>query len=256
MINIPIEISIPKLWGEKKFFKTEWNSINLIVGPNGTGKSLFSDQLKNQLKSKGFKVRLLNAERLSGFEKRNYNYFSSSQLNQGMNISQFKDYKRYGDDFGLSSSAFVLIKERLDIRIRIEALLSDTFRKTIRLVEEGGFLKPKIQNIDGGSEYSLREDECHGLKELITLLSYLYDEQYNCIIFDEPELHLHPQYQSFFLDEIRKVAGDSSVNISKKVFFIITHSPYFLDLKTIDDLQNVLVSHNNLPPTFIENLDS
>jgi hypothetical protein len=250
-MNIDIRIKLPQLW-EGEFVKTTWNSVNFIVGANGTGKSLLSDQLKGQLQRKGYKVRLLTAERLAGFEKSNYNYFSSSGFNQGLNISQFNEYKSYGSQYGLSSPAYILLKQHLDIRIRIEAVLSDLFKKNIRLVEEGGFLKPMMQNINGGQEYNLKEQECHGLKEIISLLTFLYDDEYNCLIFDEPELHLHPQFQSFFLSEIRKLAGDPMQDPSKKLFFVITHSPYFLDIRTLDDLYHILVCHNGLMPTYIK----
>lgn len=253
-MDIDIRIQLPKLWpGE--FVKTSWNSINFIVGPNGTGKSLFSEQIRNQLNKRGFKTRLLSAERLAGFERTSYSYFSNSELYQGLNISHFKDYKSFGNEYGLSTPAFVLLKQRLDIRIRIEAILSDLFKKNIRLDEEGGFLKPKMQNISGGDEYSLKEHECHGLKEIISLLSFLYDDEYNCLIFDEPELHLHPQFQSFFLNEIRKIAGDPNQDPSKKLFFIITHSPYFLDLQSLGDLTSILVCHNGQMPTYVKEED-
>ncbi len=112
-----------------------------------------------------------------------------------------------------------------------------------------------MQNIKGGSEYNLKEQECHGLKELITLLTFLYDDTKECLILDEPELHLHPQFQSFFLNEIRRLAGNPKDNPSKKLFFLITHSPYFIDLRTIDDLKNVIVFKNNHIPTYIDNID-
>lgn len=260
MISIPVSISLPQLWSTKSFNKNEWGEINLIVGPNGTGKSLFSDQLKTQLKNNGYKVRLLNAERLSGLEKTNYQNFTSlvpvaGSFDKGFDLSKFSSLKSSGEQFGLSSDAFVILKERLDIRVRIEALLSDIFSKTIRLVEEGGYLKPKIQNNASGGEYGLKESECHGLKELLTLLTFLYDESNNCVILDEPELHLHPQFQSFLLSEIRKCAGDPKIDTTKKLFFIITHSPYFLDLRSIDDLKSILVCHYNEPPNYVDTLD-
>jgi hypothetical protein len=260
-MNIPIAIQLKQLWGTETFTKSEWGNINLIVGPNGTGKSLFADQLKEQLNVQGIKTRLLNAERLAGLEKQDYAGFTGmfdhgNGFKKGFNISNFEDLKANGANYGLSSSAFVILKERLDIRIKIEALLSDIFQKTIRLVEEGGFLNPKIQNINGGVEYGLKEQECHGLKELLTLLTILYDENYNCLILDEPELHLHPQFQSFLLSEIRKLAGNPKVNPSKKLFFIITHSPYFLDFRSLEDLKSVLVCHYNSLPTFIQSLES
>ena len=145
--------------------------------------------------------------------------------------------------------------QTLRIRIRIEAILSDLFQKNIRLVEEGGYLKPKMQDLNGGPEYSIREYECHGLKEIISLLTFLYDDEYNCLIFDEPELHLHPQFQSFFLSEIRKMAGDPNQDSSKKLFFIITHSPYFLDVQALDDLKHILVCHQKKMPTYIKDGD-
>lgn len=256
MINLSVNISLPQLWQAQQFVKNDWNAINLIVGPNGTGKSLFADQLKQQLVNAGLRVRLLNAERLAGLEKQDYHGFSGgSQFNSGFNIGQFEAIKGNGDAYGLSSSAFVLLKERLDIRIKIEALLSDVFKKNIRLAEEGGFLRPKIQAVAGGSEYNLKEQESHGLKEILTLLTFLYDDTKNCLIFDEPELHLHPQIQSFLLGEMRKMAGNPLVDPTKKLFFIITHSPYFLDIRSLDDLRNVLVCHAGVPPDYVRQLD-
>jgi len=122
-------------------------------------------------------------------------------------------------------------------------------------VEEGGYLKPKMQNIEGGVEYNVKEGECHGLKELITLLTFLYDDSKECLILDEPELHLHPQFQSFFLNEVRKLSGNPKKKPGKKLFFLITHSPYFLDLKTIDDLKSVIVFQGNRPPSYVDSID-
>jgi len=253
-MNIQINIQLPQIW-QGTFTKNEWNSINFIVGANGTGKTLLSNALRDKLREKGYIARILSAERLAGFEKESYAYFASSQIRDGLNISNFGEYKNYGNQYGLSSSAFIILKERLDIRIKIEAILSDLFNKSIRLVEEGGFLRPKMQDIDGGQEYGLKEQECHGLKEIISLLTFLYDDEYNCLIFDEPELHLHPQFQSFFLNEIRKIAGNPIEEPGKKLFFIITHSPYFLDLQSITDLEHILVCHNKHMPTFISDAD-
>ncbi len=256
MLTKNVDITIPLLWGNEHFVKNEWGFVNFLVGPNGTGKSLLAEQIKNNFSNGGFNSRYLNAERLVGLEKQNIHRFGGGGLERGFDIANFNEYKSYAEQGGLSSSAVIILKERLDIRLRIEALLSDIFNKTIRLAEEGGYLKPKMQNINAGDEYNLSTSECHGLKELITLLTFLYDPTKNCIIFDEPELHLHPQFQSFFLQEIRKVAGNPHQDPSKKIFFIITHSPYFIDLKTLDDLKNILVCHLNKVPTYVNVLDT
>jgi hypothetical protein len=256
MINKNVDITIPVLWGEEHFVKNEWGSINYLVGANGTGKSLLAEQIKNNFNGGGFLPRYLNAERLIGLEKSETGRYGGAGLKKGFDITYLEDYKSRAETSGLSSSAIVILKQRLDIRIKIEALLSDIFGKTIRLAEEGGYLKPKMQSIEVGEEYNLSESECHGLKELITLLTFLYDPAKNCIIFDEPELHLHPQFQSFFLQEIRKIAGNPLEDPSKKMFFIITHSPYFIDLKSLDELSNILVCHFNKIPTYVGELEA
>ena len=255
MFEKDVDISIPLLWGEQHFTKKEWSYINYIVGPNGTGKTLLAEQLKNQFNNGGFKARYLSAERLVGLEKKHEGRYGGASLSKGFDISYFEDYKHRAESHGLSSSGIIILKERLDIRIKIEALLSDIFGKTIRLAEQGGFLKPMMQNKASGNEYGLSDGECHGLKELITLLTFLYDPTKNCIIFDEPELHLHPQYQSFFLEEIRKIAGNPLEDSNKKIIFLITHSPYFIDIKSLDDLKSILVCGPGKVPTYISDLD-
>jgi len=254
-MNLKVNISIPDLWGEQSFQKDVWGSINYLVGPNGTGKTRFAEKLKEQCQSQGLKVRYLSTERLTGLERQRYEYFGYSLLEKGLDITHFPQLKNFGKNYGLSADAFVILKEKLDIRIRIEATLSQLFGRRIRLAEEGGFLKPKIQRIEAGNEYDLKQSECHGLKELITLLTFLYNDDYNCLIIDEPELHMHPQYQAFFLQEIRKLAGDPLSSSDKKCFFIVTHSPYYVDIRTLEDLKHCIVFQPDKLPAYIDQLE-
>ncbi len=253
-MNLNITISIPDLWGEEVFQKNEWGSINYLVGPNATGKTRFAEQLKQQCQDQELKTRYLSSERLAGLERQQYGLFGYSNIYEGLNIGRFKDYKSQALTYGLAADAFAVLKEKLDVKIRIEATLSQLFGRRIRLAEEGGFLKPKVQRIEVGNEYGLRESECHGLKELITLLTFLYNDDYNCLIIDEPELHLHPQFQTFFLQEIRRIAGDPLSSPEKKCFFIVTHSPYFVDIRTLEDLKYCIVFQPDKLPASIEHL--
>ena len=251
-MKLDVDISIPELWYAEKFVKNEWGTINFIVGSNGTGKSLFAERLKvicsNKLNS-----RYLSAERLMGLEKKSSG-FANSSLNQGYGMGDFSTYKQWGNQYDTASDAIVILKERLDLKIKIESTLSDLFGRHLRLVEENGYLKPKIQKTSFGNEYGMKESESHGLKELIVLLTFLYNDDYKFLIIDEPELHLHPQYQTFFLEEIRKISGDPTVDVNKKCVFLITHSPYFVDVRTIEDLKNCIVFHPTGVPTFINEL--
>ena len=143
------------------------------------------------------------------------------------------------------------IKEDSDLREKIESVISNMFGKTIRFEENAdGSVIPMVENKARGVEYNLKEGECHGLKEILTLLVALYGLKSSVLILDEPELHLHPQFQLFFMNEIRKV----SVSEPDRIFFLITHSPYFIDLHFAEDLLGVVVCHVNNVPTCVDRL--
>ena len=254
-MKIPVTVRIPDLWGSGSFTKTEWGRINFLVGPNGTGKTRFATELKTALDRAQIKSRYLSAERLAGLEKHPVMGHGGA-FGRGFNVQEYAEVKKQAAHQGLAADAFVILKEKINVRIRIEAFLSSIFSRRIRFAEEGGFLRPKLQRISGGTEYAMKEDECHGLKELITLLAFIYDDEYTALILDEPELHLHPQFQTFLLGEIRKLAGDPRTTPHSKVFFLITHSPYLLDFRTLDDLRQCIIFHRDLAPTFIGELNT
>ena len=134
----------------------------------------------------------------------------------------------------------VLLDERMDLRIRVEATLSHLFGIDVVLEWDSGNLVPKAVRRQSGESYRLDRDECHGIKELVVLLTHLYDHENDYLIIDEPELNLHPQYQAFFMEEVRKIAGSPAESSKQKVVFLITHSPFILDLRLEDDIKSVI----------------
>lgn len=220
MINIETRVSLPFLWGKPAFKKSLWSHVNLIVGPNGSGKTLLAGKIAAQFQKSGYEV----------------NFFHADQIEEDKVLS--------------------LLRENPAVRAKIESVLSDMFEKSIRFEKSSdGTFVPVVINKTRGVEYNLREGECHGLKEILSLFAVLYGgrksrSKRTCFVFDEPELHLHPQMQMFFMGEIRRVA----VNAPDSVFFLITHSPFFIDLRFPDDLLGVVVCHINHAPTSIEKL--
>ena len=254
-MDFEVVIKDEALWGEDEFTKSNWGPVNCLVGANGTGKTRFSEILKQQLSNNGFNVRLLSAERLSGLEKQRYNSFGRSELEQGLNISNLDHYETNASHYGLSSSAFTILRKKIDVRIKVEAFVSELLGRGIKLVEEGGFLKPKLQKNGAGGSYDLKGDECHGLKEIISLLTYIYDDTYNCLIIDEPELHLHPHFQNLLLRQIQKYSGNPNIEAGKKIFFLVTHSPSFVELKALSDLENLIIFAPDKKPRYISELN-
>ena len=216
MLEFETRVKIPYLWGKTVFKKSHWSQINLIVGPNGSGKTLLAQSIAGQFEQGGYSVKFLKSDR---------NY----------------------------SDQILILKNNERIKEKIEKVLSSMFGKSITFIEDiDGTLIPIVENKAWNVEYMLEDAECHGLREIISLLVNLYDTTGDdCLFIDEPELHLHPQFQTFFMNEIRKEVSHSS----RRMFFLISHSPFYIDLRTPEDLTGVIVCHVNKAPTSIEELN-
>ena len=229
-MNIPVDIQIDFLWGDQHFKKDNWGDITYIVGANGTGKSVFAEQLKKQFKQKGLKVRYFGADRIANLASKwdTTGHLATDRNQKGLDIGSFASYKSQSDELGQSIDALIELQSKLDLQIKVETILSDVFHKELTFQEKGGFLNVLLADKTTQKPYDLKKNESHGLKEIITLLTFIYNDDYNCIILDEPELNLHPQFQQFILQEIKKNAGN--IESGKKIFIILTHSPYMLDI--------------------------
>jgi len=53
------------------------------------------------------------------------------------------------------------------------------------------------------------------------------------------------------LQEIRKIAGNPLLDSTKKCFFIATHSPFFIDIRTVDELKHSLIFQPDKMPRYV-----
>ena len=61
MIDENISVNLPFLWGTKTFRKSKWPQINIIVGPNGSGKTLLAEEIAKIFSSSGKKTTFLHS---------------------------------------------------------------------------------------------------------------------------------------------------------------------------------------------------
>ncbi|QWK81538.1 ATP-dependent nuclease [Ochrobactrum sp. BTU1] len=242
MIEQAVQFQLPQPWADQVFRRERIGTINFLVGPNGSGKSRFARALRDALPN----TRLLSTDRLdigAGFR----NIFGD-YLAAGFQKSNFQQFKLHSEVDGWGGDAFIILEERPDIRVRVEATLSSLFNRQITMEWDSGNLLPKVSN-RGAAPYRLDRDECHGIRELLVLLTQLYNDRHSYLIIDEPELNLHPQYQAFFLHEVRKVAGAPAPGSSRKGVFLVTHSPFIIDVRSIDDLKSTIsfASDHSIP---------
>jgi hypothetical protein len=252
MINKQLSFELPKPWNQKKFETSQIGVINFLVGPNGSGKSKFAEALHSHLGN----ARMLGTDRLSGMEQnaalRN---MYGDNFASGIAKNHFSGLKSAGQQ-GSGIDTIILLEERMDLRIQVEATLSHLFNRKIILEWDSGNLVARALLGETGDSYRLDRDECHGIKELLVLLTHLYNDEHPYLIIDEPELNLHPQYQAFFMQEVRKLAGDPSEDKKKKVVFLVTHSPFILDFRSVEDVKSVISFNlNHSIPNHILDLD-
>lgn len=230
------QFQLPPPWKNINFNFELLGPVTYLVGPNGSGKSKFAFSLRQALVA-----RFLSTDRLSGMEQfPGLRTLYGDQLQQGLAKGHFEHYKQAGTHWGTGLDSLVLLEERLDIRIQVEATLSQLFDRDISLDWESGFLIPRATIAGSGVSYRLDRDECHGIKEITILLAHLYDDKIKYLIIDEPELNLHPQLQAFFMQEVRRLAGDPTADPTKKAVILVTHSPFILDLQTTKDISSVI----------------
>ena len=142
---------------------------------------------------------LLELEQIHAFTSIVHDPFS-----EGFDKNIFQHLKKAGGQ-GAGIDAIVLLSERMDLLIQVEGTLSHLFDREISLDWDSGRLVPKARRRGNNALYRLDREECHGIKEMLVLLTHLYDDRNQFLIIDEPELNLHPQYQAFFLEEVRKI---------------------------------------------------
>jgi predicted ATPase len=231
-----------------------------IVGANASGKSRFLRALRNsilgQLPNGHRDLVFLSSSRLASVDQ-----YRLDTVGTNSGIPQFDQsnlggtsHKPYFPKSEGVNRMFFRLEERPDLLLKVQTRLEYLFNRSISLDWEDGYLRPKFMQTDSVSKYSMAR-EASGLIHIFVLLAAAYDPDVKVLMIDEPEISLHPQYQSFLFRELRNVAGDYRIDQNKKLIIIATHSPAMVPLEDVQDLPGMLFCQSSAQAPFQINPD-
>ncbi|HTN46349.1 MAG TPA: AAA family ATPase [Flavipsychrobacter sp.] len=239
--DVTVDMQQSGMVGIKNAIITIHNGITTLVGPNGTGKTQLLRGLKKALTShgNGKKIRYISAGRLGIMEFYRSNY-------DGQRSSPDFDRAEFGNKQSVTarhqnetiSGDFATLSERTDILIKVQERLRKLFKRDIFIDWDNGNLRVFFSRV-GEPKYYSSGREASGLLHIAAILAALYDDEVGCLLIDEPEVSLHPQLQSFLLNEMVKVAGPNT-ETRKKLLVISTHSTEFIEVNSVNKLASVV----------------
>lgn len=216
--------------------------VTVILGPNGAGKTQLMRGMKQSLQQSvaGKKVSFVSAGRIGTLE----NYRSDFDGQRG-GQPRYEDAsyggKREQERRHLTESlngAFQTLAARPDILIKVKERLRKLFKRDMEIRWDAGSIKVFFVHGDSAAYSSGRE--ASGLLHLVGLLAMIYDDEVGALLLDEPEVSLHPQLQSFLLQEMMSVSGWPEAGSNKKIIVLSTHSTEFVELSKSADLLNII----------------
>jgi ABC-type branched-subunit amino acid transport system ATPase component len=222
------------------------SNVNIILGRNGAGKSLFLRALDVSLSGDpNYNVRYISPERAGVFRKD-----GNVQTNIENNITWLRDTRRRNQADNFKAASAYLLREievsylrRLQDSISIRQDLQRNFRVD-RLDGINRLLSNiSIEQVDSNfvfinslgesvppEQISSGESEAIALaSEIMYFFETLDGSKFNILLLDEPDVHLHPDLQArlakFILKEITGLPDELRPNVA---ICLATHSTPFV----------------------------
>jgi hypothetical protein len=208
--------------------------VTYFVGRNGSGKSRTARLIGSAGRS-----RFLSTDRLSGlvmFQSTGYTSFFDPQQQRGIPLGpqEQAQMQQFARQWGTATDELYAMRDDPSVAIRVAAFLRRALGRTVDLREHSGFLEPFVRH--GNVEYSLIKDEGHGLREIVTLLAATYRKDWQLLVVDEPELHLHPSLARLWLAELQSECGRSG-----RQSVVVTHEPTLIRPRNRSDLGAIVL---------------
>jgi hypothetical protein len=228
-----------------------FSGLHVFVGPNGSGKTETLRSLRDQLRVDGklpsHRLVYLSSGRNSALELFRSSSTSPNSLDTTPAAIGHQGWQASWWQVEGTPGMFLRLKERPDLRLKVEARLQTLYQRRLRLEWAQRGLQVGFVPTTGGGPYYANA-EASGLIQLIPLLAAVYDDGIDVLLIDEPEISMHPQLQAFLLQEMEAFAGDPAIP-GKKLIIIATHSPTMLPVRRVRDIARlVFFVDRKMPP--------
>jgi len=182
----------------------------------------------------------------------------SIPLKNCFDLANVKDIKATIQSFAGDTAEKKLLEKKLSKAVT-EHILKVWPGHPIKIVFDidGQIITFQVEDIDGEKGKTV-EQRSDGFKQFISFLLTISaedsnEELENCLLLlDEPETHLHPQAQEYFLSELKKITSSNKGNI---VIFA-THSNYMIDKEKLTRNFKVTKENESTKLEIIEGLTS
>ena len=249
-MSFPIEInSIIQLQQDRIIRSIKlYGGLTVILGSNGSGKTHLLRGLKESIRPhiKGKKPVFISAGRIGTLEyfRSDHNGLFQGQPNfDAASFGHLTDIPRRHAIESINGG-FQTLSQRADILIKVQERLRKLFKRDISISWDSNGLRVIFsKHFQNPQSYSAGR-EASGLMHLISILAALYDDEVGALLLDEPEVSLHPQLQSFLLNEILSVAGLPENEGNKKIIVIATHSTEMIAIKKPTDLSSLVFCYD------------
>lgn len=228
------------------FFPTSgWkHPVTYFVGRNGSGKSRTARVVAQRLDG-----RILSTDRLAGLTLySNYGWTSipSNENFRGIPLGddERSQAKGFAQQSGRGIDEMYALKDQPEVWLRVAAFLRSALGRVMELRENAGLLDPYVRI--GDVEYSLLRDEGHGLRELVILLTAIYREDWQLLVVDEPELHLHPSMARLWISELTR-----ECRARNRRAIVVTHEPSLIRPIDADALGAIWLFSPGRPSTAV-----
>ncbi len=220
-----------------------FSNLHILVGPNNAGKTNVLDAIHlffdPEPDSERFLDKDSDIEISLSFNEENYSFRNTGGVFQG-DGEKIKDAQsRFARIKGSDSSIYSLIPEKLkefkENHPRDYQLFSNSLREYFKDVEISEELFVLSVRADHANRPIRRMGE--GFKRLFVILFYIFHPQYDIILIDEPEMHLHPSIIRKFL----LILAEKKLN---NQIFLTTHHPTFVQADYLKYIWRVTRNEN------------